>query len=199
MSTELAKHIEFEAKFYPVVKAEIRQLLQAKGAKLIRPEFLQRRVTFNLPGQQHKPNTWVRVRDEGDKITLSYKQVASAKIEGQQEIQLIVGKFTQAIELLTKLGCEQKAYQETKRELWQFDNAEITIDEWPFLEPFIEIEAGSEQLVKDAAAALGFDYTQAMFGAVDVLYTKKYQITAEQINQHTPEITFSGNNPFSWT
>ena len=34
-----------------------------------------------------------------------------------------------ARELLNTLGCQERAYQETKRELWKLDGVEITIDE----------------------------------------------------------------------
>jgi len=73
---------------------------------------------------------------------------------------------------------------------------EITIDEWPFLEPFVEIEGPSEKMVKDVAKKLNFNYQQALFGSVDFQYAKKYNLSLEKINKTTPKIVFNMANPF---
>ena len=41
--------IEYEATFINIGKDKIRTKLKKAGAKLIRPEFLQKRTVFNLP------------------------------------------------------------------------------------------------------------------------------------------------------
>ncbi|MBU1038755.1 CYTH domain-containing protein [Patescibacteria group bacterium] len=187
---------EYEATFSPVEKADIRQRLTKAGALLIKPEFLQKRVVFTLPSGQAKPGAWLRVRDEADKITLSYKQVINGRIEDQKEICLQVSNFTKAVELLTAIGCQKKAYQESTRELWKLSDVEITIDQWPWLEPFVEIEGSSEQMVKEVSLALGFDYSQAKFCAIGHLYSLKYNLSEDIINNQTPEIVFGGVNPF---
>src|SRR3989344_4356730 len=152
-------YTEFEATFTNVRKEDIRAKLTRAGAKLIKKEFLQKRTVFNLPKGHEINGGWLRVRDEGDKITMSLKIVDGNKIENQKEIQLLVDSFNEAVKLLETVGAAKKAYQESKRELWKLDNIEITIDEWPFLEPFIEIEGHSEYEVKNVAAKLGFDYS----------------------------------------
>lgn len=73
---------------------------------------------------------------------------------------------------------------------WLYDGVEITIDTWPGLEPFVEIEGPSEEAVRKVSSELGLDYAQALFGAVDVVYEKKLGIPPEVINMNTPEITF---------
>ncbi len=187
---------EYEATFIQVDKQDIRQRLIKAGALLVKPEFLQKRVVFTFPPGQTKPGTWLRVRDEGDKITLSYKQVINGKIEDQKELCLEVSDFNKAAELLAAIGCLKKAYQESKRELWRLLSAEITIDEWPWLEPFVEVEAGSETEVKKASQLLGFDYNQAKFCAVGHLYSLKYNLPEDVINNQTSLILFNGHNPF---
>src|SRR3989344_1894216 len=67
--------IEYEATFVKVDKDEIRERLTSVGAKLIKLEFLQKRITLNLPSGHELKDGWLRVRDEGDKITLSLKVV----------------------------------------------------------------------------------------------------------------------------
>jgi len=81
--------IEYEATFPNINKNKVRQKLKQAGAKLVRPEFLQKRVTFNLPKGYSKNHSWLRVRDEGDKVTMSYKLIDGDKIENQKEIFLV--------------------------------------------------------------------------------------------------------------
>ena len=188
--------IEFEATFINIKKDNIRKRLKKAGAKLVRKEYLQKRVVLNLPKGHEIKGGWLRVRDEGDKITMSLKIVDGDKIENQKETQLVVDSYDQAVDFLKSIGCFPKAYQETRRELWKLDNTEITIDEWPFLEPFVEIEGKSEYDVKNVSNKLGFDYNDALFCSIDVLYNKKYGVSENIINNHTPEILFGGQNPF---
>ncbi len=188
--------IEYEATFINVDKDNIRQRLTAAGAVLVRPEFLQRRVILDLPPGRQDPSRWLRVRDEGDKITMSLKVVDGDRIENQQELCLMVSSMDDAVELLKFIGCRTKAYQETKRELWQLNGVEITIDEWPHLEPFVEVEGQSEAAVQEASRQIGFDYSQALFCAVDKLYELKYGIAKEVINYQTPRLVFDQVNPF---
>lgn len=189
-------HTEFEATYTNINKDTVRQTLKSAGATLVKPEFLQKRVAFSPPFSSGLTRAWARVRDEGNKITVSLKWVDGDSIENQHEVGLTVDSFDSAKELLTRLGCKPKAYQETKRELWQLNGVDITIDEWPFLEPFVEVEGPDEQSVRAVSQQLGFDYTQAFFGAVDTLYSRKYNISEDRINNHTPEIVFTGPNPF---
>jgi len=188
--------IEYEATFTNIDKQDIRERLRKIEGKLIRPEFLQKRVVFNLPEEYKIKGGWIRVRDEGDKIRMSLKIVDGTGIESQKEISLKVDSLERAEEFLTLLGCQKKAYQENKRELWKIDGMEITIDEWPFLEPFVEIEGDSEESVKDMAEKLGFDYQDALFCSIDTLYSRKYNLPEDIINNQTPKIVFEMKNPF---
>ncbi len=187
--------IEYEAKFLDIDKDEMRQRLKAVGAKLIRPEFLQKRIPFDLPKEKKSKDVWLRVRDEGDKITLSLKAVTGDNIEDQKEICLEISDFSDAVKMLESIGCEAKSYQETKRELWKLDDVEITIDEWPFLKPFVEVEGKSEKVVKSVSEKIGFDYDDALFCAVGKLYKIKYGIHLDEIN-NLRKIVFNMDNPF---
>ena len=188
-------YIEYEATFLDVNKENTRKVLKGSGAKLIKPEFLQKRVVFNLP---NKPDgyRWLRVRDEGDKITMSFKMVDGNKIKNQKEVNLVINDFKKGVEFLEVIGCQRKSYQETKREIWELDSVEICIDEWPFLEPFVEIEGKSEKEVKTVSEKLGFNYSKAWFCAVGLIYSKKYNISVEVIDNEIPEIIFDTDNPF---
>jgi len=187
--------IEYEATFTDINKEEIRERLKKANAKLLKPEFLQKRIVLDLPKGHEIKGGWIRVRDEGDKITMSLKVVDGNKIENQKEICLKIDDFNKAETFLKNIGCIKKAFQESKRELWILDNVEVTIDEWPFLEPYVEIEGKSEEEVKSVAKKLGFDYKRALFCSVDTLYNKKYGVSEDIINNQIPEITFARKNP----
>jgi len=153
-------------------------------------------VVLFLPIGHEIEGGWLRVRDEGDKITTSLKIVTGGKIENQKEFCLKIDNFNEAVELLEHIGCRKKAYQESRREIWQIGETVITIDEWPFLDPFVEIEGKSENDVKEISKKLGFDYKEAIFQSADYLYSKKYGIPTKVINDETPRIVFGEKNPF---
>ena len=189
-------NIEYEATFTPVDKDTIRQTLNKMGATPVKNEYLQRRTVFTLPEDKDSHTTWLRVRDEGDRITMSYKIVDGDRITDQKEICLEVNDYNEAVALLKAVGCHEKAYQETKRELWKLDGVEVTIDEWPFLEPFVEVEGRSEEEVRQVSGKLGFSWDKAKFCAIGTLYKEKYGASLDEINNNTPRIVFNMKNPF---
>ena len=182
---------EIEAQFLDIDKSAIRKQLKAIGAKLIKPEILMRRTVF-FTGE----HSFARVRDEGDKIVMTYKNVSDDhSILGTKEVNVTVNDYDDAILFLQGCGLPIKARQETKRELWKLDDVEICIDTWPWIPTFIEIEGPSEQLVWDTSAKLGLDKKQAKFGSVDTTYQHYYGIDTDVVNLHTPEILFDMEPP----
>lgn len=188
-------NIEYEAKFTEIVRDSFREKLKDVGATLVRPEYMQKRVVFGLPEGHEVPFGRVRVRDEGDKITMSFKIVGKEKMEDQKEICLEIDNFDNGILFLSSIGCPRKTFVESKRELWKLDQAEVTIDEWPYLEPYVEIESDSEESVKKVAAKVGLDYSKAIFGGAGQLFARKYGISDSAVNE-VPSIIFNGPNPF---
>jgi adenylate cyclase, class 2 len=186
---------EFEATFTNIVKSDVRKRLRQARAMLIYKEHLMKRVVFSFPAGHKLKGGWLRVRQEKDKITMSIKIINGQRIKDQKELCLTVDNFAAAQEFLKLVGCPQKSYQETKRELWRLNGVEITIDHWPFLEPLIEVEGRSEASVKKACEKLGFDYSQAVFCSADVLYENKYHWPIKKI-VHIPRLTFKMKNPF---
>jgi len=189
---------EYEATFGNVNKKDVRNQLRLVGGVLERAEYLQKRINFSLPKESSYYETgWMRVRDEGDKVTMSIKAVADKDvIESQKEICLVVDNFQMARDFALSLGCQEKSYQESKRELWMLGDVEICIDEWPWLEPFVEIESTSEEKVREVPEQLGFDWKEALFGAVDMQYEKKYGVSKRVINNETPRFVFGEPCPF---
>ena len=180
-------HTEFEATFLKIDKDKMRRRLKEAGAVLVYPETLLKRDVFEPPALIK--GGWLRVRKEAEGVSMSLKVVDGDKIENQKEVELKINDYERGVEFLTAIGARHKSYQETKRELWRFMDTEVTIDTWPGLRPLVEIEGNSEETVKLAAAALGFDYAKAHFGAVDVVYLEELGIPLDVTNQ-IPIITF---------
>jgi len=188
--------IEYEATFTNIDKNRIRKMLRTAGAKLLKPEFLQKRVAFNLPLGHEIEGGWLRIRDEGGAVTLSLKVVNGKRIQDQKELKITIDDFKKGDSLLKAIGCRKKSYQETKRELWKLDDVEISLDEWPFLEPFLEIEGNNKAAVRNICRKIGLDFKQAIFCSADSLYSRKYKISEKIINNKIPKITFNSKNPF---
>jgi len=188
--------IEYEATFANINKDQVREKLKQAGAKLMKPEIVMKRVVLWMPKGHEIEGGWLRVRDEGDKITMTFKVVDGNEIHNQKEINLTIDNFNNGVAFLESVGAKRKSYQETKREIWMIGNVEVMIDEWPYLEPFVEVEGKSEEEVQKVSEKLGFDYAQAKFCAVDTLYYEKYKVTKDYIDNNIAKITFEMENPF---
>jgi adenylate cyclase, class 2 len=185
---------EIEAKFLNIDIATMRDKLKKAGATLEHPMRLMRRVVVDYQDRrlQKEGSAWVRVRDEGDKVTLTYKTSIENKFGGASEIEVTVSDYEKTIAIFKAIGLKIHTNQETRRETWKLDGAEVVIDEWPWLNPFIEIEAPSENVVKSVAKKLGFDWKDAVFGSVTTAYRLQYQdITADERISVIPEIKFN--------
>jgi adenylate cyclase class 2 len=191
--------IEYEATFQDIDKENMREKLKSIGAILIRPEFLQKRVAMLPPSGHEIKGGFIRVRDEGDKTTLTLKIVDGTGISDQKEIGTTIGDFESTVSLLNTIGCASRTYEETKRELWKLDDVDITIDEWPFLGAIVEVEGKNEQEVKKISEKLGFDWSHAKFCAIGTLYVEKYGLGPIDLANKTGKptnLTFNGENPF---
>lgn len=164
---------EIEVKFLDVDIEEIREKLRAAGAILEQPMRLMRRVLFETE-EMNQRQAYLRLRDEGDKISLTFKQFEENSLTGAKERETTVGDFDTTVAILEEFDIRYHTFQESKRETWKYGDVEVVIDEWPWIKPYIEIEAGSEDAVRTAAAELGFDWKDAVFGSVDVIYSLEY-------------------------
>lgn len=186
---------EYEVKFLRIDVDDIRQRLLGAGGSCSVPMRLMRRVTIDSP-YMHDSNGFLRVRDEGDKVTMTYKQFDALSVEGAKEHEVIVSDFDETVKLLQAVGLPYRSYQESRRETWQLGDAEIVIDEWPWIDPYIEIEAENEDILRGAAQALGLDWADAAFGDVMVAYRDKYiHLTEKDTVANISEVKFGDSVP----
>ncbi len=77
---------EIEVKFLNINPEKFRKKLLALKAKRIYPETLMKIKTFDYPDKKlEKIGAWIRVRNEGNKITFSYKRLLKRTLHGTKE------------------------------------------------------------------------------------------------------------------
>jgi adenylate cyclase class 2 len=179
---------EIEAKFLDIDPKAMREILANLRAVLIHPEVLMKRKVFDHP--TNKQGDWFRVRDEGNKITMSYKKIVDRTVYGTKEINIEVSDFDNACDILAAAQLVLRSYQETRRERWFLDDVEVTIDTWPWIPTFVELESSSEESLKLVAKKLGLEWSKALYGSVEPAYQAYYDVTEKEIDSW-PEITFS--------
>ncbi|HOZ36431.1 MAG TPA: class IV adenylate cyclase [bacterium] len=154
---------EFEVKYTNIDSEEFREKLKSIGAKF---EFSRtyRRLNFEYPDWRlDKENSWLRLRDEGDKITLAFKKRIGPKQGpngndlGMQEIETVVEDFDKTRDIFLAAGFIIKYDVENRRERWTLDGIQFDMDEYPLLPPYIEIESSSWEKVEEGIELLGFD------------------------------------------
>lgn len=181
---------EIEAKWLDIHPDDIRQKLKTAGATLARPETLMRRKNYDEPTPfAVYGHGWIRVRDEGDKVTLTYKKMNDRSLNGTVDITVEVSDFEKTCALLEQMTLTRRGYQETKRETWKLDRAEIVIDTWPWIPSFVEIEAPDESALWATAARLGLAKESALHGSVENVYQTYYDVTEAEVDDW-PEMTF---------
>lgn len=169
---------EIEAKWLAIDAERIRVKLREIGAVTVAPKRMMTRKNFDYPdGRLERIGGWVRLRDEGNKMTLSYKQLHDRTLHGTKEVNVIVGDFAATESFLIAIGLEQKSVQQTSRESWLLGDVEIELDEWPWIKPFMEIEAKTEHALLSTAEKLGLDMQNALHGSVEVAYQAEYDVT----------------------
>jgi adenylate cyclase class 2 len=151
--------MEHEAQVLDIDKEAIANKLRGLGAKET-PEVLQRRWVYGIQ-DKHKGDLndeWVRLRDSGDKTTITYKYKHGKGISETEEIEVKVDDFDKTIKLLSKLKFFNDAYyQENKRHTFELNGIEFTLDTWPKIPPVLEVEAESEEKVKEGLKLVGFE------------------------------------------
>ncbi len=140
-----------------------------------------RRKNHDFPDKKlQKIGGWVRLRDEGDRITLTYKQMSDRSIHGTQEVEVTIDSFEEGEQILAAIGLEVTSFQETRRNSWEYKGSQIELDEWPWVHTQLEIEGESEELVREIAKDLGLEWSNAKHGSVEIAYMDVFDFEEEK-------------------
>ena len=136
--------IEYEYEFLNYDKKHIISEIKKKGAKKL-GQFIFKVIVFMHPLSKDG-STYIRIRDEGHKITMTTK-TKSDKSQFENENELIINDFDEGVNILYSLGCIKKYYYEKIREIWRLKDAEIVFDINPCVPERMEIEAKSKKIL----------------------------------------------------
>ncbi len=153
---------EIEVKFLDINKQEIENKLVNLGAEKVLDILYRRRVFDYSDLRLSEDNSWLRLRDEGDKVTLTYKKRFGTgekfKDEGMYEKEIVVSDFEKTADILNAIGMVEKFYEENKRVKYLLDDVEFCLDEWPLIPIYLEIEGKDWDTTKEAVEKIGLDW-----------------------------------------
>ena len=160
-------HTEYEVRVLEINRDVIVQRLEQLNAEF-QWDYLQKRYVYDfIPKIDGK---WIRLRTNGEKTTLTIKNLVSSEIDGTQELEIEVDNFERTNLILKELGYEAKGYQENRRCQYLLNGVEIDIDSWPMIPTYLEIEGPSEDAVYNALEALGFTKDSCTSRDVEGIY-----------------------------
>ncbi|GAB5522862.1 MAG: hypothetical protein Roseis2KO_07340 [Roseivirga sp.] len=187
---------EFELKFLNIDTNETRNRLKNLGFSKSKPRTLMKRQTYHLPKSHPEyESKWGRVRDEGDRVTATikwYDKPERPSISEVHENEIIAQDWQHGADWIMNQGFTPTALQENYREIWtnaKMPDIEISIDTWPGLNPYIEIEAKNEERVVRLARDLGFQVKNSFAGGTEIVYEELLGIPSKTIKSLS-EITF---------
>lgn len=191
--------VEIECKFLQIDHDAMREKLKKAGAKCVQPMRLMRRSILDFEdGRLDTEDGHLRVRDEGDKITATYKVFNERTVDGAHEIETTVGDYATTVALFCQIGLIIKSEQESKRETWELDDCEIVLDEWPWIAPYMEIEGPSKEAIQTVAKKLGLNWSDAVYGGVTRVYRAEFDIPERVSVGECRVISFDGQPPQHW-
>jgi adenylate cyclase class 2 len=144
--------IEFEAKVLDVDPEELADRIRRVGGRQVGERLMRRYVYDIAPGDESR---WIRLRDDGTAVTLTVKEIAHDGIDGTTETEVVVSDFEVTNDLLGRIGFVAKSYQENRRASFELGGAELEIDWWPLIPPYLEIEGESREQVIQVGQQLG--------------------------------------------
>lgn len=141
---------EYEIKILDINADELTKKLLELGFEQQPPQPFKRYV-YNVGTE----GNWARLRTDGTKTALTYKSFTKDAIDGVKELEITVSDFEKTNQLMKLLGFTPTTYQENRRRNFIKDDTEISVDEWPHIPPYLEIEAKDQATVEDYVQKLG--------------------------------------------
>jgi len=174
---------EYETQVLDIDQKAIISKLRSLGARE-EPEVLQRRWVYDIdPCTASSTGEWVRLRQVGNrKPTITYKNKSGKELCDTKEIEVEVDDFEKTAAILSKLKPEGRYYQENKRHKFVLRQIEFTLDSWPMIPTYLEIEGKNEDKVHEGLRILGLtDMDSGHIGTIAIY--KKYRIDLHSMDK----------------
>ncbi len=173
---------EYEVRILDIDKqGMIEKIISLNGAELVNNEMLQRRYIFDYPnGTLRENSSWVRLRSVGrEEIELTLKKRGSGS---DFEKTVLVSGFEETKVRLEAFGLVVTGYQENIRTTFKVGKIIFDLDTWPMINPYIEIEAPSKEMVLEGVLLLGFTEADATHLVGEALF-RHYGIDLASIKE----------------
>lgn len=184
--------VEYEARFLEINRDDLIAKIKDVGGSLKKSNTIYKRSMFGLCDISRG---YVRVRDEGDKVTMTAKLYKDKKFPQEYELH-IKDNFENGQEFLRALNLTEKSYHETMREKWTIPKrngaelCEIAIDCVPGLPMYAEVECKSKKDLSRAIRLLKLNRKNMRFGGYGKVYAEYYGLAETEINNKISSITF---------
>ena len=157
-----------EYQFYGYDKLSLIKNIRELGGKK-QGQYIFRVAVFNHPLKIQ--NTYIRIRDEGFRKTLTYK-IKKPNTEFEEEHETMIENFDESVNILLGLGCTKKYSYEKIREIWHLSNTEIVFDTNPGEPEIMELESSSRKYLDNIVKKLDlsqfkiieYNQTDELFG-----------------------------------
>lgn len=121
------------------------------------------------------PNKWIRLRQSNNKSVLTSKHIIekdTSNFQSVLEIEFEVSSLEETNLFLESIGVARRSYQEKIRYSYKYKNAEIEIDIWPLIKPYMEIECDDENLINEIIEKLELKNNEIVSLNTEQLYKK---------------------------
>ena len=178
---------EIEAKILDIDLEKLKLKLASIGAQQsFEAEFFAIYFDDSATSLGHKRSV-LRIRKEGEEAMMTFKSPSQVTVEGintREELEVKIGDFEMARQILHGLGYHEVLSMRKIRTQFEWNDVHIVIDrhidELDFIPPYLEIEAPTHAQLLKAAKKLGFKQEQLLdwnAAKVKAFYERKHEIS----------------------
>jgi adenylate cyclase class 2 len=171
---------ETEIKILGINEDEVEAKLLELGAEKTFDGLLKVRYLDTSDNEIKNRGELLRIRDfTGDFVEICFKSNKREEngCKVYDEVHLKADDFDEATKMFDKLGFKVSTYYEKKRKVFKLDNAEIVIDKYPEIEPFVEIEAEDSEKIEELINKLDLQDKERSLETINGLLKSRYPDT----------------------
>ncbi len=176
---------EIECRFLEIDKEGLIKRLLELGANDLGEKMLEEVIINDKEGHWTTDGKFIRIRTDGEKSSVSYKEHITHSIDGSTEIEIEINDPQKAEMIFEKVGLVPFRRQQKLRHSFVLDGVTFDIDTWPKIPTYVELEGESEQVLRDMAHKIGYDWNYAVFNNAGWIIEQKYNIPVRRMRWFT--------------
>lgn len=177
---------EIEVRFLEINPDNLKSKLKNLRAQDLGEDYFKEILFYHTdPVFSDNQKRMVRIRQNKDGITLTYKHNLEHSATGTKEIEFSIDNIEKAQMFLEENGWLFSRFVEKKRHSFLLNNVQVDIDFYPKIPPFVEIEGESEEALKETAKLLELDWKDVEFRSSRVFIIENYKIPLDTLKYYT--------------